>query len=103
VRLLDAAHIIGDVEAEGEPEVSNGLALCSIHHRAFDHDLIVISPHYEVRISKRLLQDDDGPMLELLKTFDRHPIHVPRRSAWKPDRRRLATRFERFLAEPQAQ
>jgi putative restriction endonuclease len=98
VRLLDAAHITGDLEAEGQPEVSNGLALCSIHHRAFDHDLIAISPDYEVRVSTRLLQDDDGPMLELLKTFDRRPILVPGRSAWKPDRQRLAARFERFLA-----
>jgi putative restriction endonuclease len=98
VRLLDAAHIIGDLEAEGEPRVSNGLALCSIHHRSFDHDLIAISPDYEVHVSTRLLQDEDGPMLELLKTFDREPILVPRRKAWRPDRERLAVRFERFLA-----
>src|SRR5439155_19064943 len=60
VRLLDAAHIVGDVEDEGEPLVSNGLALCSIHHRAFDHDLVGISPDYEVRVSERLLYDEDG-------------------------------------------
>ena len=98
VRLLDAAHIIGDLEAEGEPKVSNGLALCSIHHRSFDHDLIAVSPDYEVHVSPRLLDDEDGPMLELLKTFDRRPIRVPRRSEWKPDRQGLAARFERFLA-----
>src|SRR5690606_26513086 len=33
--LLDAAHIIPDGEPGGEPEVSNGLALCKIHHAAF--------------------------------------------------------------------
>jgi putative restriction endonuclease len=98
VRLLDAAHISGDIEEQGEPTVSNGLALCSIHHRAFDHDLVAVSPDYEVRVSDRLLQDDDGPMLDLLKTFDRRPIYVPRRAEWKPDRERLAVRFERFLA-----
>jgi putative restriction endonuclease len=32
VRLLDAAHIAGDLEANGEPIVPNGLSLCSIHH-----------------------------------------------------------------------
>jgi putative restriction endonuclease len=98
VRLLDAAHIVGDVEELGEPVVSNGLSLCSIHHRAYDHDLVAISPEYEVRVSRRLLDDDDGPMLELLKTFDRTPIAVPRRSEWRPERKRLAHRFERFLA-----
>jgi putative restriction endonuclease len=98
VRLLDAAHITGDIEELGEPTVSNGLALCSIHHRAFDHDLVAVSPDYEVRVSERLLHDEDGPMLELLKTFDRRPIYVPRRAEWKPDRERLATRYDRFLA-----
>jgi putative restriction endonuclease len=97
IRLLDAAHIIGDVETEGQPVVSNGLALCSIHHRAFDHDLVGVSPDYEVRVSPRLLDDEDGPMLDLLKTFDRKGIHVPRRAEWKPDRDRLSLRFERFL------
>jgi putative restriction endonuclease len=97
IRLLDAAHIAGDLEESGEPVVSNGLALCSIHHRAFDRDLLAVSPDYEVRISERLLLDEDGPLLELLKTFDRRPIHVPRRTDWKPDRERLAVRFERFL------
>jgi putative restriction endonuclease len=31
-RLLDAAHIVGDLEDDGDPVVSNGLSLCSIHH-----------------------------------------------------------------------
>ncbi len=70
----------------------------SIHHRAFDHDLVAISPDYEVRVSPRLLEDEDGPMLELLKTFDGQPIYVPRRAEWKPDREALASRFELFLA-----
>jgi putative restriction endonuclease len=30
-RLLDAAHIVGDLEEKGEPHVANGLSLCSIH------------------------------------------------------------------------
>ena len=49
VDLLDAAHIIGDAESSGEPSVSNGLSLCSIHHRAFDRDLVGVSPDLEVR------------------------------------------------------
>lgn len=97
VRLLDAAHITGDIEELGEPIVSNGLALCSIHHRAFDHDLVAVSPGYEVHVSERLLHDEDGPMLDLLKTFDGRPIYVPRRAEWRPDRERLATRYDRFL------
>ncbi len=98
VRLLDAAHIAGDLEQRGEPVIANGLSLCSIHHRAFDQDLVGVSPDYEVRVAARLLEKEDGPMLELLKGFHAHPIVVPSRLAWKPDRERLAARFDRFLA-----
>lgn len=95
-RLLDAAHIVGDAEEQGEPVISNGLSLCSIHHRAFDHDLVGITPDYEVRVARRLLDDEDGPMLELLKGFHKEQIKVPSKSAWRPDKERLAVRFERF-------
>lgn len=96
VRLLDAAHIVGDPEPTGTPEIRNGLALCSIHHRAFDQDLVGIAPDYTVHVAKRLLEDEDGPMLALLKTFQGTTIELPRRSGWRPDAERLATRFERF-------
>jgi putative restriction endonuclease len=95
-RLLDAAHIVGDLEQKGEPVVANGLSLCSIHHRAFDQDLVGVSPDYEVHVAQRLMEDDDGPMLELLKGFHKQSIVVPSQRSWKPDRVRLAERFERF-------
>jgi hypothetical protein len=95
-RLLDAAHIVGDLEEHGQPVVPNGLSLCSIHHRTFDQDLVGVAPDYTVHVSKRLLDDEDGPMLELLKTFHAKQIVVPSRSALRPDRERLAKRFERF-------
>ena len=97
-RLLDAAHITGDVELRGDPVVANGLSLCSIHHRAFDQDLVGVSPDYRVHVSRHLLDDEDGPMLELLKGFHGQPIIVPSRRAWQPDTGRLADRFERFAA-----
>jgi putative restriction endonuclease len=98
VRLLDAAHIVGDLEERGDAVVANGISLCSIHHRAFDQDLVGVSPYYEVRVSARLLDDEDGPMLDLLKGFHGQAIHTPRSAAYRPDRERLAVRFERFLA-----
>jgi len=97
-RLLDAAHIAGDLEAHGEPIVSNGLSLCSIHHRAFDENLVGISPDYTVHVAQRLLEDEDGPMLELLKTFHSNAIELPSRRSWQPDRERLAERFDQFRA-----
>ncbi|HEY3541024.1 MAG TPA: HNH endonuclease [Gaiellaceae bacterium] len=97
-RLLDAAHIAGDLEDHGEPIVANGLSLCSIHHRAFDQNLVGVSPDYRVHVAKRLLEEEDGPMLELLKGFHTEPIVLPARTSWRPDRERLAERFDRFAA-----
>jgi putative restriction endonuclease len=97
-RLLDAAHIRADAELDATAAVSNGLSLCTIHHRAYDEDLVGISPDYVVRISEHLLAEDDGPMLDLLKTFDGGRILVPQRPTHRPDRNLLAARFERFVA-----
>ena len=98
VRLLDAAHIVADVEEAGLPVVSNGLSLCSIHHRAFDEDLVGVAPDLRVHVSRRLLDDEDGPMLTVLKGFHGTTIEAPSRKVWRPDPNRLAVRFERFAA-----
>jgi putative restriction endonuclease len=98
LRLLDAAHIVADANPLGTPAVSNGLSLCSIHHRAFDEELVGISPDYVVHVSRRLLDDDDGPMLDVLKGFQGKTIELPRRKAWQPDRDLLASRFDAFSA-----
>jgi putative restriction endonuclease len=97
-RLLDAAHIESDASPTGAAAIANGVSLCTIHHRAFDQDLVGISPDYEVRVARRLLEEEDGPMLDLLKQFHRSDLHVPARTAQRPDRERLAARFERFAA-----
>jgi putative restriction endonuclease len=97
LRLLDAAHILGDVLEAGEPTVNNGLSLCAIHHRAFDQNLVGVSPDYVVYVSRRLREDEDGPMLDVLKGFHEFPLHLPRRTRDRPDRERLDTRFAHFL------
>jgi putative restriction endonuclease len=97
LRLLDATHIVGDIQELGDPTVSNGLSLCAIHHRAFDQNLVGVSPDYVVHVSRRLREDEDGPMLELLKGFHEVPLHVPSRVVDRPDRERLDARFRRFL------
>jgi putative restriction endonuclease len=97
LRLLDAAHIVGDIEDLGEPTVQNGLSLCAIHHRAFDQNLVGVSPDYMVHVSRRLLEDDDGPMLDVLKVSHEVPLHMPARVADCPDREQLDARYARFL------
>lgn len=97
-RLLDASHIVADADPAGVPEVTNGLSLCSIHHRAFDHNLVGISPDYDVHVAPRLLDEDDGPMLDLLKGFHGSHIAVPQQVRSRPDRELLARRYEEFTA-----
>src|SRR4051812_12805563 len=59
--LVQAAHIVPDIEPEGIAAVVNGLALCAIHHLAFDRNVLGIDPDAVVHIAKRLLEETDGP------------------------------------------
>jgi putative restriction endonuclease len=95
--LLDAAHIIEDKnERLGQPVVQNGIPLAKTHHAAFDAHMIGIDPDFRVHVARRLLNQHDGPMLEMLKKLHRVNLHLPaRRSDW-PDKDRLALRFDEF-------
>jgi len=95
--LVQAAHIVADAELEGIAAVVNGLALCAIHHLAFDRNLLGIDPAGVVHIAGRLLRETDGPMLQTgLQGFHGQPIVMPRRRVDRPDPGRLGARFERF-------
>lgn len=95
--LLDAAHIIPDAEG-GEPTVTNGLAMCKIHHTAYDRKIIGIDPDYQVHVKPSLLEEHDGPMLEhgLKQMHGRTLMRLPSLRAEHPDRAHLATTFARF-------
>jgi putative restriction endonuclease len=97
--LLDAAHIIPDSEEQGIPTVNNGLALCKIHHAAYDQDMLGVTPDFEVRIAERLLGETDGPMLKHgLQEMHGRTIQVPKRRSDHPGQDLLAWRYERFKA-----
>jgi putative restriction endonuclease len=95
--LLDAAHIIVDKDEKlGQPVVPNGLPLSKIHHAAFDSHLIGIDADYRLHVADRLLAQHDGPLLEALKRLHGGTVHLPNRPQDRPDRDRLAQRFELF-------
>jgi putative restriction endonuclease len=98
VRLLDASHIVADRDPAGVAAVRNGLALCSIHHRAYDQDLIGVAPDHRVHVAARLRDEEDGPMLDLLKRAHGGLIQVPRSPGQRPDPALLRERFDRFAA-----
>lgn len=96
--LLDAAHIIPDRDEGGVAAVSNGLALCKIHHAAYDARILGISPTYAVNIRPDILEEIDGPLLEhgLKGLHGQQLMVLPRQRASRPDRELLAERFEVF-------
>lgn len=99
-QLLDAAHIIPDSAPRGEPIVPNGLALCKIHHAAYDQNILGIRPDYIIQIHTRLLDEIDGPMLlhGLQQHHARPLMQLPRRRADRPDPNRLEQRWAQFRA-----
>ncbi len=97
IELLDAAHIKSDA-AGGAAIVTNGLALCKIHHGAFDANLMGISPDYQISIRQSVLETSDGPTLQhSLKEMDGEKLRqLPTRKEQLPDADLLAERFEEF-------
>jgi putative restriction endonuclease len=98
--LLDAAHILPDRDERGSPEVANGLALCRIHHGAYDVGIVGVDPDYLIHVRRDVLDEIDGPMLRhgLQELHDRKLAYLPRSPAKKPNRQYLAEPFEAFRA-----
>lgn len=95
--LLEAAHILPDGHPRGEPIVANGLALCKLHHAAFDTHLLGVDPDLTVVIRPDILREPDGPMLvHALQGFHGSRIRVPQRISLRPRREFLAERFALF-------
>lgn len=95
--LLDAAHILPDNHKRGEPVVSNGLAMCKIHHAAYDANIIGIRPDRVVEVRDDILAEVDGPMLRHgLQEMHGTAIFRPRSRHDRPDPTRLEERYEEF-------
>jgi putative restriction endonuclease len=97
-KLLDAAHIVADREEAGVAAVRNGLALCKIHHAAYDCHVLGIRPDLVVEIRADLLEEVDGPMLEHgLQAHHRQPLMaLPAIRAECPDAELLERRYAAF-------
>lgn len=96
VDLLDAAHILSDADG-GQPVVPNGLALCKIHHAAYDRGIVGIRSDYVVQVRPDVLLEVDGPMLEHgIQAAHDVRLALPSRPVERPDRDLLARRFASF-------
>jgi putative restriction endonuclease len=95
--LLDAAHITADTDPTGEPLVSNGMALCKLHHAAFDAFFFTVTPDYLVEVKPSIRGEEDGPMLIVgLQEIHGQRILLPAREDYHPNRERLARRYHLF-------
>jgi putative restriction endonuclease len=95
--LLDAAHIIPDVEPAGEPLIRNGLSLCTLHHAAFDRYFIGIRPDFTLEVREDLRHEEDGPtLLHAIQGLHDSRIILPRRIDYRPGVELLEQRYERF-------
>jgi putative restriction endonuclease len=98
-QLLDAAHILPDREERGLAEIPNGLALCRIHHAAFDANILGVDADHKVHIRGDVLEERDGPMLKHgLQEMHGQLITVPPDSRLQPKLEYLEERFARFRA-----
>jgi putative restriction endonuclease len=97
--LLDAAHILRDRHERGDPVVPNGLAMCKIHHAAYDVNILGIRPDHVVEVRNDILEEIDGPMLRHgLQDMHGSAIFLPRARADRPDPSRLEERYAEFRA-----
>lgn len=95
--LLDAAHILPDTHPDGKPVVPNGLSLCTLHHAAFDRNIIGVRPDLIVDVREDIRKEADGPMLRHgLQGFHGTRLHVPRAELLRPNSAFLEERYEWF-------
>ena len=78
--LVEAAHIV-PVHENGTEETANGLALCALHHKAYDNSIITVWEDYSIKLSDaRVLQLKQNGLdggLEDFKNNLRPIIHLP--------------------------
>ncbi len=66
-------------------------------HAAYDRHFIGITPDYQIIVREDLLYEIDGPMLRHgIQEIHNRQLILPKKQLEKPDRDRLALRFEQF-------
>ena len=85
LRLLDAAHILPAAHPDSTDATNNGVALCALHHRAYDRAFVAFDPDYLVHVNKdmakELTAEDRGGGLDRFKQILRPILALP------PDKR----------------
>ena len=93
--LLVGAHIIPDAE-DGPASVRNGICMSTLHHMAFDSNLIGVDQDFRIHVSPLLRDQKDGVLLANLKNLEGQRLHLPDNPMDQPDLALLEKRFNEF-------
>lgn len=97
--LLEASHIVSWTKDEANrTNPQNGLCLNALFHKAYDENLIGISPDYEIFVSDEFfgakLENVTFSTKEYIKSINHRKLIMPKR--FLPDRDLLAIHFEKY-------
>jgi putative restriction endonuclease len=85
------------VRSPPPPIVPNGLALCKLHHAAFDAYILGVRPDYVIEVRRDILDEIDGPMLRHgLQEIAGQRIYLPRDERLRPRPDLLEERYTIF-------
>lgn len=93
--LVEACHIIKNLEDKNKLVTpQNGLCLNPLFHKAYDTNLMSITPDYEIIISDRFM-DNSGPELcDMLDNINGRRIIIP--DKFEPSQKLLDMRYQQF-------
>jgi putative restriction endonuclease len=74
---IDACHL-KPIQHFGDDNISNGIALCKIHHWAIDRGAISISNEMVLMVSKKL---NGNKLFEYFTSFENQSVFIPRHKA----------------------
>ncbi len=98
LKLVEAAHIVPVSHPKSTDEVTNGLALCRLHHGAFDNALLGVQSNYKIIINpeseERLKSIKLDVGLNDFKARLQESIRLPASIEARPDPGRLKLGLE---------
>lgn len=73
------------------------MALCALHHSAFDRHFLGLRPDYVLEVRPDILREGDGPTLvHAIQALHGQRIVLPTAQVHQPDRLLVAKRYEQF-------
>ena len=95
--LLEACHIVDwSQDEQNRTNPKNGLCMNPFFHKAYDKDLLGITPDLIIVISEKLIQNvTDGSFLNYLRELNGRSILLP--DKFLPQRKLLEIHYNRFI------